>query len=176
MQSTARLAGHPIHPMLIPYPFALLSAATVFDILARQRGDAYGRTAAHLQNAGLLSAVAAAIPGLVDYFGSVPRGTPAATHATWHALANSSALAAFLMARRERHEDGSTSDRGLGYALLGTALLGVGGWLGGSLVYHHHIGVDDESPSAERSLTRRRAGVVEWDADLRGAARRSSRP
>lgn len=159
MKSTARFAGHPIHPMLIPYPFALLSAATVFDVIDRvverravgatRRDHAFGRTAGHLQAAGLLSAVAAAIPGIVDYFGSVPRGTQAARHATWHAAANSSALVTFLLAQREREADGETTDRGLGLALLGTVLLGAGGWLGGNLVYHHHIGVDDESPTAQ---------------------------
>lgn len=148
MKSTARIAGHPIHPMLIPYPFALLSAATVFDVMARGGRRTYGRTAAHLQNAGLLTAVAAAIPGIIDYFGSVPRDTPAARDATYHAAFNSSALVAFAMARGERHADGTATDRGLGWSLLGTALLSAGGWLGGQLVYHHHIGVDDESPTA----------------------------
>ena len=148
MKSTARVAGHPIHPMLIPYPFALLSAAAAFDVLGRSGRRTYGRTAAHLQTAGLLSAVAAAIPGIVDYFGSVPRHTSAARDATYHALFNSSALVAFALARAERRADGTATDRGLGLSLLGTALLSAGGWLGGQLVYHHHIGVDDESPTA----------------------------
>lgn len=150
MKSTARFAGHPMHPMLIPYPFALLSAATVFDVLGRQGNGhgAYARTAGHLQTAGLLSAVVAAVPGIVDYFNSVPRGTDAARHATWHAAFNSSALVAFLLARSERRPDGRTTERGLALSLVGTALLSAGGWLGGSLVYHHHIGVDDESSTA----------------------------
>lgn len=157
MKSTARIAGHPIHPMLIPYPFALLSAAAIFDVIDRVqdrrrapgagRDRAYGRTAGHLQTAGLLSAVVAAVPGIVDYFGTVPRGSQAGRQATWHAAFNSSALATFLLAQRERQADGATTDRGLGLALLGTVLLGAGGWLGGHLVYHHHIGVDDRSPA-----------------------------
>ncbi len=159
MKSTARIAGHPVHPMLIPYPFALLSTAAAFDVIdkARHRPRAgveradhvFGRTAGHLLDAGLLSAVVAAVPGIVDYFGSVPRGTQAARHATWHAAFNSSALAAFVLARAEREADGATTDRGLGLSLLGTLLLGAGGWLGGELVYHHHIGVDDQSPTAQ---------------------------
>jgi uncharacterized membrane protein len=146
--------------MLIPYPFALLSASTVFDLMAHQRrrqphprrrpGNHFGHTAAHLQDAGLLAAVAAAVPGLIDYFGSVPDGTTAKRDATWHAALNSSALGAFLLARRERRADGGTTDAGITLSLLGTTLLGLGGWLGGNLVYHHHIGVDDASPSAVR--------------------------
>jgi len=148
MKSTARVAGHPIHPMLVPYPFALLSVATACDVAARQGYPDLGRTAGQLMDLGLVSAVVAAVPGIIDYFGSVPRGTEASTHATWHAAANSSALAAFLLARGERREDGSTTNRGLTFALLGTAALSLGGWLGGSLVYHHHIGVDQDSPTA----------------------------
>ena len=165
MKSTARLAGHPVHPMLIPYPFALLSASTVFDLIAHRRprqpharrmyDGHYGQTAAHLQDAGLLAAVGAAIPGVIDYFGSVPEGTTAKRDATWHAALNSSALGAFLLARRERRADGGTSDRGITLSLLGTTLLGLGGWLGGNLVYHHHVGVNDESPTALREPARR---------------------
>ena len=109
MKSTARIAGHPVHPMLIPYPFALLSTAAAFDVIdkARHRPRAgveradhvFGRTAGHLLDAGLLSAVVAAVPGIVDYFGSVPRGTQAARHATWHAAFNSSAMSCWLRSR-----------------------------------------------------------------------------
>jgi uncharacterized membrane protein len=47
MRSTAHVGGHPIHPMLIPFPFALLSVATAFDVAAAVRGErrAWSRTA-----------------------------------------------------------------------------------------------------------------------------------
>lgn len=174
MKSTARFAGHPIHPMLIPYPFALLTTATLFDVLDRTRDDTprrgddrrLGHSAGHLQTAGLLSAVGAAVPGIVDYLGSVPRGTTASRHATWHAVLNSSALVAFLLARRERRANGETTPRGLGLAMLGTALLSAGGWLGGSLVYHHHVGVDDESPTALPGPERRRPRLQARTANM----------
>ncbi|BCS34257.1 membrane protein [Luteitalea sp. TBR-22] len=150
MRSTARLAGHPVHPMLIPYPFALLSVSTMFDVLDSRTRGAYGRTAGHLLDAGLLAGAAAAVPGLIDYVGTVPRGTSASRQATWHAAINGSALLAFLLARRERGRDGATSRSGLALSLLGTALLGAGGWLGGELVYHHHIGVDEDAGARRR--------------------------
>jgi uncharacterized membrane protein len=142
MKSTAQVAGHPLHPMLIPYPFALLTAATAFDLLGRRGDRSYGRTAGHMLDAGLLTALAAAVPGIIDYVGSVPKGS-ATRHARWHAAFNSSALVAFALARRERRADGATSDRGLQLSMLGTALLGAGGWLGGELVYHHRVGVHE---------------------------------
>ena len=33
MESRAKALGHPIHQMLIPFPFGLLSTAVIFDII-----------------------------------------------------------------------------------------------------------------------------------------------
>src|SRR5688572_14035435 len=96
MRSTAHINGHPIHPMLIPYPFALLSTAAVFDLTASMRSDqSWSQTARHMTIAGLGTALAAAVPGILDYFGTVPPRTSAHRSATQHALCNLSALACF---------------------------------------------------------------------------------
>lgn len=165
MKSTAHINGHPIHPMLIPYPFALLSSAVVFDIGARMHnGDrSWARTASHLTTAGLGAALAAAIPGIVDYFGSVPSHTTAKRSATKHALCNVSALAVFALAQSRRRHDGRLPGVGILLQLVGTGLLSIGGWLGGELVYHERIAVveDGESElpraSQERQLEAARA-------------------
>ena len=34
MESRAKFLGHPIHPMLIPFPLGLLGMAVIFDLLA----------------------------------------------------------------------------------------------------------------------------------------------
>lgn len=143
MQSTAHLNEHPIHPMLIPYPFALLTSATAFDVAARvTRRESLARTADHLTAAGLGTALVAAVPGIVDYFGTVPRhGASAQRSATQHALFNLSALACFALSRNRVNGRRGPSDGGLALSLIGTALLSIGGWLGGQLVYHEHVGV-----------------------------------
>ena len=100
MKSTARFAGHPIHPMLIPYPFAFLSAAAAFDVASAARQDEpLAQTATHLRTAGIATALAAAVPGLIDYLTVVPEGRPQDT-ATKHMLSNVSALACFAAAGR----------------------------------------------------------------------------
>lgn len=143
MKSTARFADHPIHPMLIPYPFAFLSGAAAFDIASAARGsDSLGQTAAHLRAAGIASALAAAVPGLVDYLTTVPSGKPRET-ATKHMLSNLSALACFAGAAWT-HRYGRANARTIALETVGTALLAVGGWLGGTLSYRHQIGVDPE--------------------------------
>jgi uncharacterized membrane protein len=146
MKSTAHIDGHPIHPMLIPYPFALLSTAAVFDMAAAVTSRrTWCQTARHMTVAGLGSALVAAIPGIVDYFGTVPPRTAAHRSATQHALCNLSALTCFAVAESRRHEDGRLPSGGLTLAIIGTGLLALGGWLGGQLVYHEHIGVADDS-------------------------------
>lgn len=153
MKSTAHINGHPIHPMLIPYPFALLSSALAFDTGARTAGRAgWAQTASHLANAGLGTALAAALPGIVDYFGTVPRHTQARRSATQHAICNVSALLCFALARAQRREDASLPDRALALEGLGTGLLFLGGWLGGELVYHEHVAVVDDDEHGTRRL------------------------
>jgi uncharacterized membrane protein len=145
--------------MLIPYPFALLSAATVFDIAARITSErSWSDTARHVKMAGLGTALVAAVPGIVDYFGTVPAHTTASRTATTHALCNVTALACFALSTSERQDDGRLTPRGLALSVVGTAVLFMGGWLGGQLVYHEHIGVEhamdsDAEAGDEPSIT-----------------------
>lgn len=146
MQSTARVGGHPIHPMLIPFPFAFLTGAAFFDVLAATRRETHvATTARHLGTAGLVTAVAAAVPGLVDYATIVPAGAPRRT-ATAHMISNVSALLCFATAARARRKSALPSRATLTCSLIGTALLLAGGWLGGSLSYRHQVGVHPEVP------------------------------
>ena len=156
MRSAARVMDHPIHPMLIPFPFAFLSGAAAFDLAALTRGShTLGQTAAHLRAAGLVSALMAAVPGLIDYLTTVPEGRPRDT-ATKHLLSNLSALACFTAATLSHQGRPNTGTIAL--EVVGTVLLSIGGWLGGSLSYHHQIGVDPEevpgrlAPAAEGAL------------------------
>lgn len=147
MKSTAQIAGHPIHPMLIPYPFALLSSAAVFDFAASiAKRRSWSSTARHMTNAGIGTALVAALPGIVDYFGTVPPRTTARRSATLHALSNLSALGCFALAGSRRQDDGRVGAAGLALEALGTGLLCVGGWLGGELIYREHIGIQDRLP------------------------------
>jgi uncharacterized membrane protein len=152
MESTARIAGHPIHPMLIPYPFALLTSAMGFDVIARLSGRRqFHQTASHLNTAGIFAALIAAVPGIVDYFGSVPSGTAAKRDATWHAALNLSGLGLFTLARARRGEGGHAGTDVVGVEVLATAIMSVAGLLGSSLVYQHHIGME-QAPDSQLEL------------------------
>lgn len=149
MKSTAHLNGHPIHPMLIPYPFALLSSAVAFDIGANDTDrSSWSTTAQHLNAAGLATAVVAALPGVIDYFGTVPPHTKTRRRATTHALLNLSALACFAAMYARRRTGGRLPAAGIALGVIGTGLLSCAGWLGGELVYTDHVGIVDEPTSS----------------------------
>jgi uncharacterized membrane protein len=144
MKSAARIADHPIHPMLIPYPFAFLSSAIAFDAAGVARDDdTLCQTANILTKVGIASAVAAAVPGLVDYVTRVPEGRPRDT-ATKHLISNLTALGCFTAAAYVRGDRVRPGAAVLALEALGTAALSIGGWLGGSLAYHHQVGVVQE--------------------------------
>src|SRR5438132_872098 len=69
-KSTASIAGHPIHPMLIPFPIAFFVSTFVCDLVYWQTGYAIWATAAiWLLGAGLVMAALAAVAGLIDFLG-----------------------------------------------------------------------------------------------------------
>ena len=59
--------------MLIPFPFAFLTGACVFDAAGWYLSNgALAQTGAHLTAAGIGMGLFAAVPGIIDYAGSVP--------------------------------------------------------------------------------------------------------
>src|SRR5918994_7662153 len=65
-QSTAQIAGHPLHPMLIPFPVAFLVATLVSDLIFWRTGNSGWSTASlYLLGAALVMAALAAVAGLI---------------------------------------------------------------------------------------------------------------
>lgn len=154
--------------MLIPFPFAYLFGSAAIDLWARASGRTrWFRTGHHMNTLGLWSAIVAAVPGLVDYTFAVPPRSSARKRATNHMFANLSAVGLFAAARLGRGgEDDPPPAWAVAAEICGAGLLGLGGWLGGTLVYRNQIGVDHRyadagkwqvdviaaDPSAEREV------------------------
>jgi nitrite reductase/ring-hydroxylating ferredoxin subunit/uncharacterized membrane protein len=144
MRSRASIKGHPIHPMLIPFPLAFLSGGFLFDLagvfLLR---PAMWMVGYYLTITGVGAALLAAVPGFIDYLFTVPPESSAKARATKHLAAMLSVVALFAVAWFLR--DGSSAAPGtitLGLEGLGAVLLGIGGWMGGVLVNRNLISVD----------------------------------
>ncbi|HVL66978.1 MAG TPA: DUF2231 domain-containing protein [Vicinamibacterales bacterium] len=151
MRSRAHIKGHPIHPAVIPFPFAFLWGAALFDLLYLGSGrDAFTTTAAHLTIAGIAAGLLAAVPGVIDYVYSVPPASSARRRATRHALGNVAALALFGVSWLLRDAAGAMTPPTLVLEILGAALLAYSGLLGGVLVVRNMISVDHRHARAGR--------------------------
>jgi uncharacterized membrane protein len=140
--STASVGGHPIHPMLVPFPIACFVGAFVTDL-------AYWHTASYLWEtfsvwlltAGLVMAGFAVLAGLIDFVGN--RRIRALRPAWPHALGNLVAILLSLVNAFVHSRDGYTAVVPTGLILSGVVvlILAVTGWLGWSMVYRHGVGV-----------------------------------
>lgn len=143
MKSRANFKAHPLHPAIVPFPFAFLAGAALFDAAAMVTGNSsLSVTAAHLTIAGLGAGVVAAVPGVVDYVYSVPPGSSGKQRATRHAIGNTTALALFALAFALRRGDWIAGPATTLVETAGLVVLGYAGWLGGTLVTRNLIGVD----------------------------------
>lgn len=144
MRSKASFRGHPIHPALIPFPFAFLYGAFLFDLAGRlAERPTWWTIGAHLSFVGIVAALVAAVPGFIDYVKTVPPKSSGKQRATRHMVVNLGAVASFVLAWVLR-EDAATAPDALvlGLEAVGVALLTAGGWMGGVLVNRNQIGVD----------------------------------
>lgn len=143
-RSTASIAGHPIHPMLIPFPIAFFVATFVCDLVFwGSRNASWFDATLWLLGAGLIIAALAAVAGLTDLL-SEPR-IRALNTAWWHAGANVLAVVLELINWYLRYAQGSKAvlPTGIVLSAIVVCILLFSGWKGWELVYRGHVGVSD---------------------------------
>ena len=143
-RSTATIAGHPIHPMLIPFPIVCFVGTFVTDIVYSQNLDGGWATASHwLLGIGLLMAALAAIAGLTDFFGDKRlQGADAIKHMLANVTAVVLEVVNLVLRLGNPEFIPSTGVYMSGVVVL---ILLYSGWKGGDLVYRHGVGVHDSS-------------------------------
>jgi uncharacterized membrane protein len=139
------LPGHPTHPPLTDAVIGLYTGAAAFGVLSGV-GVAEENTAIAwwlALVAGLVVTVPTAATGFLDWL-KISGGTPLWRTATAHLVAMVSASALFLLAAVFGHSgyvDREVTTSGLLLTLAGFALLTLGGWLGGTVVFVHGMRV-----------------------------------
>lgn len=136
--------------MLVQVPIGSFVSASLLDLTGRDAA-----AADRLATVGLLSALPAAAAGATDWSKSSPN-----TQRTGlvHALLNTLGLGLWIGSRVARARGDRATGRRLG--LLGTAVIGASGTIGGHLSYRNGLGADS---LADLSLT----GPTDWvDAGL----------
>jgi uncharacterized membrane protein len=147
VRSHVTIGGHPIHPMLVPFPIAFLVGALVTDLAFWWTADPFwARASLWLAGAGLVTGALAAIAGLIDFL-SICRVRELT--AGWvHFLGNGAALLLTLWSVLHRFDDpvGAILPLGLILSAVVAGILGVTGWYGGELAYRHRIGQINAPP------------------------------
>ncbi len=143
MESRAKLLGHPGHPILVVFPLGLLATATLFDLIYWFNGSEGLATASfYMQVAGILGGLVAAPFGLIDWL-AIPSGTRARRVGAVHGLGNVVVLGLYAVSALFRGDEITTPPTlSLLASVLGFALAGFTGWLGGELVDRLGVGVD----------------------------------
>jgi uncharacterized membrane protein len=157
MKTRAEFLGHPIHQMIIVLPLGLLATSATFDVIGTtKRNRELLRASHYMLGSGLLTAVAAAVPGAIDYFG-IPPNTRARRIGLLHGIGHLVVAGLFAASWASRRRRPAQPNRaGLVLSTTGAALALVTGWLGGELVDRLGIGVHEgANVDAPNSLTSR---------------------
>jgi uncharacterized membrane protein len=144
--------------MLVPFPIAFFVATFVCDIVYWQTANAGWATATTwLLGAGIIVAALAAVAGLTDVLGDTR--VRALNDAWWHAGGNVLVVLIEIYNWYARFSDGGPAivPTGLILSLIVTCILLFTGWKGWEMVYHHRVGVADESATTASAQERRAA-------------------
>ena len=163
MYSKARIAGHPIHPMLVHFPIALFLGGLLALLAHMGTGELFWYRVSYIAIlAGAVGAVAAAVVGTIDLFAGIPRGTPARATGLKHMALNVVALVVFatvgflMNGSYHAHLDNTLNELDVTLPLVlsigGALVLAVSGTLGSKLAYKHHVGqeIDDDLTLGEQ--------------------------
>src|SRR4051812_36083589 len=154
MRTPANIAGHPIHPMLVGIPIGLWLFSIVCDFvsLSANADPAWSTVAFYTMVGGIVGALLAAIPGLIDLL-SLPAG-PRRKTALTHMGINLTVVAIYVFNTFVRLTNPDNLQLAVWLSVVAVALLVVSGWLGGKMVYEYGIGVDTGEEPAHLAIHR----------------------
>jgi uncharacterized membrane protein len=142
LRSTARIATHPIHPMLVGVPIVCFIGALITDIVYAATAEImWADFSAWLLVVGFIIGVLAAIAGLIDFLSN--RLIRTQTPAWFHLLGNLAVLVLVFFNVLVHTRDAYTSvvPTGLILSIITVLILPITGWLGWSMVYRYGVGV-----------------------------------
>ena len=158
MRSRAAIQSHPIHPMLVAFPIGLWVVSFILDVIGRINGDStFWAAGFYCVIGGCIGAALAAMPGAIDLFTVVPPHSSARDRGYIHGGLNVLALIVFIVVAARRGDAAAVPDGiSVMLSIAGIIVIGISGWLGGTLVYRNQIGVDHQYANAgkykERTL------------------------
>ena len=139
--STAAIAGHPIHPMLVPLPIGMIASAAISDLVAINGGGSFwARASRLLLGGGLATGATAGVFGAIDFVTIQQARRPEG----WIHLGGNAAVLGLTAANLAVRGDRSRVPFAAALLTFAAAsLLLLTGWMGGELSYRHRVGVTD---------------------------------
>jgi uncharacterized membrane protein len=154
MNTPASIGKHPIHPMLVVFPIGLWIFSFISDLIfLLGKNLLWNDIAFYAMLGGLIGALLAAVPGLIDMFSI---SNPQVGKIAWnHMLLNLVAFGVFglNLYLRTVLEGGAVIPILL--SVFGVLLLALSGWLGGELAYVHGVGVQPQGKDKTENKFRR---------------------
>lgn len=157
-RSTAKVAGHPLHPMIVPFPIAFLVSALATDIGYLNTGnDGWATASMWMLGAGISMALLAAVLGLTDFLGDrkVRMHRAAWLHMVGNVIAVAVAAVNFYL-RATGDAAAAIAPAGVTLSAAVVLILLFTGWMGWELVYRHRTGVSEEPDMAAARVETRR--------------------
>ena len=144
--------SHPIHPMLVHFPIALLFASVLFDLASFLSGwEDFKRAGFWLLILGWIGGLAATLSGVLSEDVAKNAGVPekAIDRHEFFALTTLALFAILILVRILGRNHGSRKVRWLymAAAFIGLSFLSVTGYLGGDLVFRYGAGVESKATS-----------------------------
>lgn len=159
MASKASIGGHPVHPMLIPFPLALWVTSFLADVIFMLflNNPSLLLISKFLLAAGIIGGLLAAVPGIIDWLAI--KNQEVVRIANWHARLNIIALLIFAISLYLRTKYGRDWVHGsmtvpFMLSLLGVILIAISGWLGGDLAYKYGVGVKPQHDTKEEEVAK----------------------
>jgi uncharacterized membrane protein len=160
MRTPASIAGHPIHAMLVVFPVALFIFSLICDLVSLRSADPdkWQLVSLYTMVGGFVGALAAAIPGLIDYSSIANRATKRL--ATTHMSINLIAVVLYAINLYLRTHGYTVAGWPLALSVIAVAGLAVSGWLGGQMVHVHGLAVENAPEYAGTTRTERAHGTT----------------
>ena len=139
--------GHPIHPMIIHFPTAMLPADLVLSWLYLVKNDpSYGQAGFYCLVGGVALGALALISGLIDLLLIPKENKQALAAGLIHGFINGIIILAYMVIAYKEWKSypaiSLPSNGGLATKTILVLTLFIGNYLGGRLIYKHKVGIE----------------------------------
>jgi uncharacterized membrane protein len=136
--------------MLIAFPIGLWVFSLIADLVYQWGFGSFvwNNVAYYTMAGGIVGALLAAIPGLVDLISI--REPRAKRIGIAHMIVNLVVVGLYVVNLFLRSIEGASATLTIALSVVGVGLLSLSGWLGGEMVYIYHVAVDEHEPIEHR--------------------------